>query len=1074
MRVWRHVALLGLCLLPYGGSAAGAAPSDEPPEANAPPTVLTATASVDRELSAGAHHYQIRLAAGQFARVVVAQRGVDVGLRLLDPQGSAIAEVDDQSLGIDGEEILTVIANRSGEHTLEVRANRPGLLGRYGLKVVEIRDSHPTDCARIEAERLLLEGSRLCDKGVAPSARQAAETYVRAAGLWRRLDDARGEMRAISGLGQSYVLLGNAPAALGAFNEALASAREAACPQCEAEVLAGLGVCHDQLGRKRAAIEFYEESLPLWRASGIRSGQATLLHDLSLVHDNLGEKRIALSGYREALSLCRAAKDRTGEAMVLTALGKVADDLGDYQRALDSYEDALKLATELGNVRGQAVILTNIAIVYSRLGAPEKALRFCEQALPLRQRVGDPRGVAATLTAMGKAHFELHQTQDAIDLYERALALSRGASDLRGEAVALSRLASAYEATDRLDEALRTHGRAAELRKKTEDTLLESGSLVRLGDVEMRLGDLDAAREHLARSLELARGNGDRAQQTDTLTSLGDLARRRGDFESARSTLEQAISLSDETRTRVTSPELRASYSARERRAHELLVDTLMTLHARNPSGSFDRLAFDVVEHGRARSLLEILSASDAQAPAHVDEPLFERRRSLRELLAAKLDRRIRMASSRASQGDLADATSEVERLETELDRVDAHIRASDPAYASLVGGKSPGLPELQQELLDDDTLLLEYSLGSERGFVWAMTKSSVSVREIPSRQRIEEAARDAYKRLASHTRADEALKRLADLVLRPVGIEVWKKRIVIVADGALQYVPFAALPDPSSGRSLIVNHEEVSLPSASVLSVLRKEGASRRSPSATLAVFADPVFSVDDARVAVAQVASRGFSATFPEPSAAAVSSSSEGEARLPRLPFTRREAERILALVPPSQRKQALDFDASRAAAMAADVGEYRFVHFATHGFLDDRSPQLSGLVLSLVDRNGIAQPGLLAASDIFALRLSADLVVLSGCQTALGKDVRGEGLVGLTRAFMYAGAPRVVSSLWKVDDVATAELMGRFYSAMLGPKKLRPAAALRAAQNALRSEPRWRSPYYWAGFVLQGEWN
>jgi CHAT domain-containing protein len=193
-----------------------------------------------------------------------------------------------------------------------------------------------------------------------------------------------------------------------------------------------------------------------------------------------------------------------------------------------------------------------------------------------------------------------------------------------------------------------------------------------------------------------------------------------------------------------------------------------------------------------------------------------------------------------------------------------------------------------------------------------------------------------------------------------------------------------------------------------------------------------------------------------------------------LPRLPFTRREATAVLSLVPPAQRKEALDFNASRRAVLNADLGKYRFVHFATHGLLNSFHPELSGIVLSMVDDQGREQDGFLSTADVFNLSLAADLVVLSGCRTGLGKEIRGEGIAGLTRAFMYAGAPRVVASLWNVNDAATAPLMKRFYQEMLGPKRLAPAAALRAAQLSLQKEPRWSSPYYWAAFVIQGEWN
>jgi CHAT domain-containing protein len=350
-------------------------------------------------------------------------------------------------------------------------------------------------------------------------------------------------------------------------------------------------------------------------------------------------------------------------------------------------------------------------------------------------------------------------------------------------------------------------------------------------------------------------------------------------------------------------------------------------------------------------------------------------------------------------------------------------------------------------------------------------------------------------------------------MLLGPVAEQLKGKRLVIISDGVLQYVPFGALPVPferrkdeggrmkaeaensrasssfilhpsSFQRPLIVEHEIVNLPSASTLAVLRREMAGRKSAAKTVAVLADPVFQREDERVRRIKARkkadelslnSSGLRILEPEVERSAWESDVADAGRpIPRLPFTRREAEAILALVPDGEGMKALDFAASRAMATSAELGRYRMVHLATHGLLNSRHPELSGIVLSLVDERGRPQDGFLRLHEIYNLNLSADLVVLSACQTALGKEIKGEGLVGLTRGFMYAGASRVVASLWKVDDRATAELMKRFYQGMLGEDRLRPAAALRAAQVAMWKENRWKEPYYWAAFVLQGEWK
>jgi CHAT domain-containing protein len=339
-------------------------------------------------------------------------------------------------------------------------------------------------------------------------------------------------------------------------------------------------------------------------------------------------------------------------------------------------------------------------------------------------------------------------------------------------------------------------------------------------------------------------------------------------------------------------------------------------------------------------------------------------------------------------------------------------------------------------------------------------------------------------------------------------------RRLVIVAAGALQYVPFAMLPTPvasgqwsaasdqqsgTSGqkaakgkhwppatdhRPLIVGHEIITLPSASTLAVMRRELATRQPAENAVALLADPVFSPSDARIK-ASVSNSEAEPPSPAPAdegsrilehlagQSADPTAKTSRLLIPRLPFTRQEADRILAVAPRAANLKAVDFRASKATVTGAELGKYRYVHFATHGYLDSERAGFSALVLSMVDEQGRPQDGFLRANEVYNLSLPAELVALSACQTGLGKEIKGEGLVGLTRGFMYAGAARVVVSLWSVNDKATSELMTKFYEKML-KQGARPAAALRAAQVEMWRQKQWQSPYYWAAFTMQGEWR
>ena len=496
-----------------------------------------------------------------------------------------------------------------------------------------------------------------------------------------------------------------------------------------------------------------------------------------------------------------------------------------------------------------------------------------------------------------------------------------------------------------------------------------------------------------------------------------------------------------------------------------------------------------------------------------VDAALLERERTLSRRLNARAQLLTRSDNSPEQAAALKE---EISALENEYQQTQVEIRRTSPRYAALTQPQPLRLGEIQRQL-DEETVVLEYSLGDERSFLWAITHNSLTSHELPGREQIEQAAQRALGLLTARGRLlkaetaaqrrarlaeagaqlPEAVRRLSQTLLSPVAAELGNKRLAIVADGALQYLPFAALPAPQTKgasqrppRPLIADHEIVNLPSASTLAVQRREQAGRQTAPKTLAVIADPVFSASDDRMKSlalgspqADSAPVGVEATrIIEHLAENSTAGAAPKLVIPRLPFTRREADQIVAIASSSSGSsgssgaeilKAVDFKASRQVAFDPELSQYRYVHFATHGLIDSERPGLSALALSLVDEQGRPQDGFLRAYEIYNLNLPADLVVLSACQTGLGKDVKGEGLVGLTRGFMYAGAARVVVSLWNVNDKATSELMAKFYQKMLKEGQ-RPAAALRSAQVEMLRSSQWQSPYFWAAFTLQGEWR
>jgi CHAT domain-containing protein/predicted negative regulator of RcsB-dependent stress response len=1028
---------------------------------------------IERELSGGqSHSYKITMTSGQYLHIVVEQRGIDVTVALFTPDGKKIIEVDSEPV-TEGSETISAIAEAAGAYRIEVgSAKKTAQTGRYEIKVQELREATAEDKYRAAAESLSRE-AKLLRQGTLEERRKGIEKYQEALESYRRAGDSRGEAETLVSTGMVHRSLGETQKALEKYNEALPILRASGYREVEALCLFSIGAVYSSLGEAQKALDKYNEALPIIRAIGGRQGEAAVLGNMGLVHDSLGEAQKALEKYNEALPILRAIGDRQGEASTLNNIGIAYQSLGVLQKALDKYNEVLPILQAIGDRQMEVTSLQNIGVVYQLLGETRKALDKFNEALPISQAIGYRSAEASILSNIGFAYLSLGETRKALDKFNEALPISQAIGD-----------------------------------RSREASILQN-----IGGVYYSLGELQKALEKLNEALPLRRAIGDRNGEAGTLLGIARVEQKRGNLTQARQDIEQAIELIESIRTKVVGQELRASYFASRQEFFETYIDVLMEQHRKNPAAALDAVALAVSERARARSLLELLKESNADIRQGVDGSLLERERSLRQRLNAKAAAQFALLNRKHTPAQAEAAAKEIDSITTEYEELRAQIRTRSPRYAALTQPQPLNLTEIQQQVIDPETLLLEYSLGENASYLFVVSQTSIAGHRLPKRAEIEAATRRVRELLTApqpqpgdteakyQARIKEGYwpqaAELSRMLLGPVASQLGKKRLAIVADGALQYIPFAALPEPSpendGGRNsgaesqpLFVEHEVVSLPSASTLATLRRETAGRKPAEKSLAVLADPVFTDDDTRVRrdVGKAGARGKtgSADSDETDVVSLQMTRSGretgvigaEAGFGRLLSTRREAAAISALVPERERMQALDFEASRTTALRPELGEYRIVHFATHGMLNNTHPVLSGIVLSLVDKEGHQQDGFLRLQDIYNLKLSAELVTLSACQTGLGKEIKGEGLIGLARGFMYAGAPRIVASLWKVDDRATSELMKRFYQGLLGPEALRPAGALRQAQLSIWKEKQWREPYYWAAFVLQGEWK
>lgn len=969
--------------------------------------------------------YLFTLPAGWLADLRVEQKGIDVEVSL-SSGGRLLASVDSPN-GAWGPEPLPFVAEVAGEYRMEVHAAAGAPPGRIEVYLPAPRPATDADRVRAAAERDLAEGWRSYQQTNGNALRQAIARHEEALGLFQSLKDRRRE----------------------------------------ADTLAKLGYFQYRRGDSRTALSYYERAEPLFRVPERRRGLPDVLNGLGLARRTLGDTRRALEDFKSALDVSQALGDRRSEAVTWTNLGRTYDSLGETEAALNAHERSISLWTELRQPDDVDSARLDLGRLYLTMGDPEKAIdQLREGSRPL-ETAGPSAELAGALGDLGRALGRAGRAREGLEILERCRRMQVQVGNRRGEALALSDMGWLEDSLRQREPAWQYHSLALAGFRKIGDPTDEAGPLLGLGRLAQARdpGAATALYTQALRRFEAARNP---LGQATALMGLARCRRRQGDLVAARELVEGALARIESMRGKPVGLGLRTSFLASKQDFYELYVELLMELHRRQPAAGYLRRAFEACELARARGLLDALEETRTGFGSRPAPDLLARESELAGQVNAAERRRSTLADGGAPAAQIAAAERELRRLLAESERLRDRIRRTTLGARALSQARPASLAEIQSQLLDPDTLLLEYALGKERSYLWVVTPTSIESFDLPPRADLEPVARQAYdlvttpQRSLALTNMDRTFAELSRSLLGQAASRLGARRLLIVGDGALSYLPFAALPAPGGGEPLVARHEIVTAPSASSLLALRRERRDRRPSPASVAVLADPVFSAGDPRV------TPGRSSSPVDLRRAA-----QGSRRLAPLPSSGEEARAILALAPPGKTLAALGFAASRETVLSGALSHYRILHFATHGRLNTEHPELSGIELSSFDEQGRPREGFLGAHEIYRLHLEADLVVLSACETALGREVRGEGLVGLTRGFFHAGARRVVVSLWPVQDQPTAELMRRFYQALLRDH-LSPAAALRRAQAGLRGEPGWQDPHDWAGFVLQGDWK
>jgi CHAT domain-containing protein len=909
----------------------------------------------------------------------------------------------------------------------------------------------------------------------------------------------------------------------------------------KASVYNNFGLSYTDTGEGDKAIELLQTALQIRQLENDKENEINTISNLAGAYDSLGEFHQALTLSETALQRWRELKKPGRVAISLNNVAVFYEKLGRWQQAIDYYQEVL---SSRGIPKGiEAATLLNIGDLYNKLNDSSRALENYEKSLTLQRELKDQGSEANVLAHIGTVHISLNNLPEALKNLDQARQIAEDNPNLdiaRIQAYTLIGIGEVYrrQGPGKLAEALKHFEAARKVAEAVGDRQQESDSLQKLGETHQALADWPRARESYDKALTLRCKLEDKLGEATTLYHIASLKRDLNQLVEAAATSAEALELFEALRGSIISQQLRISYFETTQRCFELYIDVKYQLYRIDNNDNHIAEALTANERAHARSLVDALAETSQIISHGVSPGLLQKKQALAENLNSKAEIRQALLNAREVQqraynegrqpaqlqtltrteNRLAPLDAVIKKLISDADDLKTQLHRESPRYAALTELQSLNLKQIQSELLDDNTLLLEYSLGERRSFAFVVTPTSIDTVELPRREEIELMAQRLGAALTArnfsvngetpgqrrarldkaNTEYTEAASRLSQMVIEPVASLLGEKRILLVADEALQLIPFTLLQVPlksnqpenstaaKTSRLLIEDHEIISLPSASVLAVQRRELQGRKTAPNAVAVLANPVFDSSDPRIKTARRNGAGRSSTGKQSdpngytlvvkdvkrlqeSALRV----RGSSTISWLAHSREEAKAIEDVVPAGQTMLALDFKANRTTAISPALSQYRIVHFATHGIMDPEHPELSSIVLSLVDENGVDQDGYLRLHEIYDLNLPAELVVISACESGVGKQFKGEGLITLTRGFMYAGAARVVASLWRVGDSATAALMAEFYKEMFSNEK-KPAAALRAAQLTISKQKRWRDPYFWAGFVIQGEWR
>ena len=878
------------------------------------------------------------------------------------------------------------------------------------------------------------------------------------------------------------------------FKNALILAQKANSPSAQAMALFSAGEFYYFRNDIDKSLNSYKQSIEFWQIDGNLRGEAKSIISLGYLHLIKSEYNLALNALNTALTKYQEAQDLRGQALTLKAIGTIFNHMNENQKALEYFQKAEQIFPEDIDYTEKASLYNWFGKAFEDYGEWHLSFSYRKKALELFEKDNHLYGQLATLPSLGKLSHLIGNNASAINYLNQAQQLALKIDDKFYLATINEEMCSIYFKSGDYQKSISYCEKSLTLFQKDIYQKQIARVLNTMGQINEKQNNILQAKFFYHSALKLNKNIRDKFGEAETLYNLARVAGSTEKDEHLLNLAKDSVQITESLYLEVLNSKLKSTYFSNVYDRYELYINLLMKMHKQSPDENYAIQALQAAERSRARSLLETLRLSEANFTKDADPELVQREKEIRALLNFKADKLTELLSSEADKAETDKLDNDINSLQSELEDIKGRLKANSPIYSAIKNPSDFDIKDFQANVLDDKTLLLEFSFGAEESFLWLVGKNEVSHYTLPKREILESRIQklldllkareitaneepEAYQQrlIDAESEFQNEARLLSSELFGQIAGKLGNNRLIIVPDGKLNYFPVSALtlPDSVDNEPILMTNEIVYEPSAATLQILEKIRRPERSSTKEILIFADPIFSLADNRLSLENKNSTDEDDMTFFVNSLRSFNLTDSNNRLSRLFATGKEAESIAEIVGASNATIASGFAANRQRVFEKDVSDYKIIHFATHGLMNETRPELSGVVLSLFDEKGEAQKGFIRLQDIYSLNLSSDLVVLSACQSGIGKEVKGEGLMSLTGGFIQAGAGSVLSSLWKVDDYATAELMKNFYRE-LSAKNLAPSEALRNAQIKLRQNPNFNSPFYWAGFTVQGEFR